>query len=155
MVSASLGGLEVLVFECVFRWEIGHFPPLSLLLAQPPRTLFCGPPSAFRGGWASKTTLRRRGGEIGTDSFLPLPSSQCCLRPSFSLFLITPDWLLLRKIGGCLTRFFRPGKKPANTGVFLTNEKTQVSESESHLWKKWTANLAGGTRGRRFAVHIL
>ena len=30
----------------------------------------------------------------------------------------------------------RPGKKSANTGVFLTNEKTQVSESESHLWKK-------------------
>jgi hypothetical protein len=27
-------------------------------------------------------------------------------------------------------------KKPANTGVFLTNEKTEVSESESHLWKK-------------------
>jgi hypothetical protein len=64
--------------------------------------------------------------------------------------LITPDWLLLRKIGGCLTRFFRPGKKPANTGVFLTNEKTQVSESESHLWKKVDRKpFAGGDKRKK------
>jgi hypothetical protein len=27
----------------------------------------------------------------------------------------------------------RPGKKPANTGIILTNEKTQDSEEERHF----------------------
>jgi hypothetical protein len=36
----------------------------------------------------------------------------------------------------------RPGKKPANTGIILTNDKTQVSEEER-------------TEGRKLMVHIL
>jgi hypothetical protein len=46
-----------------------------------------------------------------------------------------PKWKCLRRKGQEESTV-RPGKKPANTGVILTNEKTQVSESESHLWKK-------------------
>ena len=33
-------------------------------------------------------------------------------------------------------------KNPQIPVSFLTNEKTQVSESESHLWKKWTVSPA-------------
>ena len=51
----------------------------------------------------------------------------------------------------------RPGKKPANTGVILTNEKTQVSESGkscregqeeedswSKLWSTFCEKVDGG-----------
>ena len=74
MVSASLGGLEVLAFKCVFRWEIGPFSTL-VSLACPTS------PNPFL--WTSPK-------KIGTDSFL------IQARSSFSLF----DSGLLRKIGG-------------------------------------------------------
>jgi hypothetical protein len=53
------------------------------------------------------------------------------------------------KIIYSVTLYSRPGKKPANTGVVLTNEENLNSGSEDHFIKIGTANLAGEDKRKK------
>jgi DNA-directed RNA polymerase subunit N (RpoN/RPB10) len=79
VVSASLGGLEVLAFECVFRWEIGPFSTL-VSLACPTS------PNPFL--WTSPK-------KIGTDSFLAMLSvpNNCLFKRQHCEKAVGPNFL--------------------------------------------------------------